>query len=204
MGRLYRDLERKLPDNLKDSTEFKRLSSYFSNLQSRDKHSKNKLYSLYHPEVECIGKGKTHKRYEFGNKVGIVGSLTKSFAIGITNFKKNVHDSKTLQISLDEASKVIGDNKIEEAFVDLGYRGHNYKGDIKINVVPRSLKKFSHYFRRLLKKRASVEALISHIKRNSRMGCNYLKGHEGNEINAVLSGCGYSLRALLAHLLFFS
>lgn len=30
----------------------------------------NKLYSLHAPEVECISKGKAHKRYEFGVKVG--------------------------------------------------------------------------------------------------------------------------------------
>jgi IS5 family transposase len=203
MGRLYRDLERKLPEVLRGSEEFKQLTFYFKNLESRNKHSKDKLYSLYHPEVECIGKGKTHKKYEFGNKVGIVNSLTRNFVLGVTSFKKNVHDSKTLAKSLDDASNVIGDNEIKEALVDLGFRGHNYKGNIKITVVPRNLKKFSHYFRRILKKRASIEALISHIKRNSRMDRNYLKGHEGNEANAILSGCGHNLRMLLAFLLFF-
>ena len=28
-----------------------------------------KVYSLHAPEVECIGKGKAHRRYEFGVKV---------------------------------------------------------------------------------------------------------------------------------------
>ena len=28
---------------------------------------KNKVYSVHDPEVECISKGKTHKRYEFGS-----------------------------------------------------------------------------------------------------------------------------------------
>ena len=29
-----------------------------------------KLYSVHAPEVECIAKGKVHKKYEFGVKVG--------------------------------------------------------------------------------------------------------------------------------------
>jgi len=32
----------------------------------RKPKSKNKLYSLHAPEVDCISKGKIHKRYEFG------------------------------------------------------------------------------------------------------------------------------------------
>ncbi|MCH8955546.1 hypothetical protein IIA28_09590 [candidate division KSB1 bacterium] len=36
-------------------------------LQKR--HDKNKLYSIHAPEVECISKGKAHKRYEVGCKV---------------------------------------------------------------------------------------------------------------------------------------
>ena len=203
MGRLYRDLERKLSEELKESEEFKELTSYFKNLESRSKHSKNKLYSLYHPEVECIGKGKAHKKYEFGNKVGIVGTLSKNFVLYVESFKKNVHDSKTLSACLEGASGLIGDYEIDTALVDLGYKGHNYKGKIKVNIVPRNLKKFTLYFRKLLKKRASIEALISHLKRNNRMDRNYLKGHEGNEINAILSGCGHNLRMLLAYLLFF-
>jgi IS5 family transposase len=30
-----------------------------------------KVYSLHAPEVECIGKGKPHKPYEFGVKVSV-------------------------------------------------------------------------------------------------------------------------------------
>ena len=36
---------------------------------------KNKVYSAHAPEVECISKGKVHKRYEFSVKVGIAGPI---------------------------------------------------------------------------------------------------------------------------------
>lgn len=34
--------------------------------------SKNKIYSRHEANVECISKGKEHKKYEFGNKVSII------------------------------------------------------------------------------------------------------------------------------------
>ena len=35
-------------------------------IRTQQLHSKNKLYALHAPEVECIGKGKARKPYEFG------------------------------------------------------------------------------------------------------------------------------------------
>ena len=37
-----------------------------------------RVYSLHAPEVECIGKGKAHKPYEFGVKVSIATTLHRS------------------------------------------------------------------------------------------------------------------------------
>ena len=44
--------------------------------------SKNKLYSLHAPEVECISKGKAHKPYEFGVKASIAVTNKEGFVIG--------------------------------------------------------------------------------------------------------------------------
>ena len=35
-------------------------------IRTQQRHDKNKLYALHAPEVECIGKGKARKPYEFG------------------------------------------------------------------------------------------------------------------------------------------
>ena len=40
-------------------------------------HASRKVYSLHAPEVECIGKGKAHRRYEFG--VGLDRHHASSF-----------------------------------------------------------------------------------------------------------------------------
>lgn len=49
----------------------------------KDKH---KLYALHAPEVECIGKGKARKPYEFGVKVGIAVTGTKGLIVGARSF----------------------------------------------------------------------------------------------------------------------
>jgi len=49
---------------------------------------------------------------------------------------------------------------------------------------------------------AAIEPVIGHIKNDGRLGRNYLKGAEGDRINAILSGCGYNMRKLVARLLF--
>lgn len=42
-------------------------------------HGKNKLYALHAPEVECIGKGRARKPYEFGVKVSLVVTHKQGF-----------------------------------------------------------------------------------------------------------------------------
>ena len=38
----------------------------------QEKKSKGKIYSIHEAQVECLSKGKAHKRYEFGNKVSFL------------------------------------------------------------------------------------------------------------------------------------
>ena len=39
--------------------------------QRCEDRGRGKLYSLHAPEVECIGKGRVHARFEFGVKVSV-------------------------------------------------------------------------------------------------------------------------------------
>ena len=48
--------------------------------------------------------------------------------------------------------------------------------------------------------RAAVEPVIGHIKAEHRMGGNYLKGRDGDRINAVLAAAGYNFGLLLCWL----
>jgi len=48
-----------------------------AHLLHQQRHDKNKLYSLWAPEVECIYKGKSHQRYEFGVKRSVATTKSK-------------------------------------------------------------------------------------------------------------------------------
>jgi len=48
--------------------------------QKRD--GRQKLYSVHEPKVECIGKGKAHKKFEFGTKVGLVTTAKTNWIVG--------------------------------------------------------------------------------------------------------------------------
>jgi transposase, IS5 family len=48
-----------------------------------------------------------------------------------------------------------------------------------------------------MKRRAAVEPVIGHVKAEHRMGRNYLKGREGDRINAVLAAAGYNFGLLM-------
>ena len=48
-----------------------------------------------------------------------------------------------------------------------------------------------------MKRRAAIEPVIGHVKAEHRMDRNYLKGREGDSINAVLAAAGYNFSLLL-------
>ena len=194
LGRVHRDIERKAGNR---DEELQQLLDLSACLQAQQKESKNKIYSLHAQEVECISKGKAHKRYEFGCKVGLVTSSRDNWVLGIQAFQGNPYDGHTLKDSLKQVKKLTGWNA-KEAYVDLGYRGHGITGETKVHVVNfRTMKKKLRSVKRWFKRRAAIEPVIGHLKQGNRMQRNYLQGAEGDKINALLSGCGFNMRKLL-------
>ena len=47
-------------------------------LDQKQRQRGRKVYSLHAPEVECIGKGKVHRPYEFGVKVSGATTLARA------------------------------------------------------------------------------------------------------------------------------
>ena len=45
-----------------------------------------------------------------------------------------------------------------------------------------------------LRRRSAVKAVIGHLKTDGRLGRNFLKGRDGDKINAFLAGAGYNYR----------
>lgn len=202
LGRVVRDIERKIVDSSNLQERFVPLLETAHRLLSQKRNDKKKLYSLHAPEVECIAKGKAHKKYEFGCKVSIATTSKDNFVVGAQAFHGNPYDGHTLKASLEQAER-LGRFKAKDVFVDLGYRGHDYGGDAKIHVGNRGKKKKPPSLRKWLKRRSAIEPVIGHMKNDGRLGRNYLLGEEGDRMNAILCGAGHNIRKLLRAFLFF-
>lgn len=192
LGRVVRDIERKLPTPSAALTDLLQLAH---RLLAQGRYSKIKVYSVHAPEVACLSKGKPHKRYEFGSKAGYVTSARTNWIVGALGFAGSPHDSKTLQANLEQADRVVG-RKIRQATVDLGYRGHGIK-DRRILVANRFRKRVDPEVRRWWKRRSAIEPIIGHMKSEYRLDRNRLKGPEGAGFNALMSACGFNIRKLL-------
>jgi len=195
LGRVYRDINRKA---IEFDPELRHYLHLADRLLKQEKQSKNKLYSIHAPEVECISKGKAHKRYEFGVKVGMATTSKGNWVVGIQAFPGNPYDGHTLEKTLEQVERLTG-KKSKEVYVDKGYRGHGYEGETQVHIVgTRKMKNMTRTFRKWLKRRNAIEPIFGHLKSDNRMSRNALKGSKGDQINALLSGCGFNMRKLLA------
>ena len=92
-------------------------------LLRQEKYRHGKLYRLDAPEVECLSKGKAHKRYEFGVKVSITRTNKHNFIVGSQSLPGSPYDGHTLQGVLAQ-TRGLTNTEIDEALVDKGYRDH--------------------------------------------------------------------------------
>ena len=76
---------------------------------------------------------------------------------------------------------------VTAAYVDKGYRGHDYTGSAEVHVAGQRNKNTSRSERRRRRCRSAVEPKTSHLKSDHRMDRCFLAGLQGNAINAVLA-----------------
>ena len=205
LGRVIRDISRKIQGNdaLKDIFTGDLLKAF--TLQKQQRHSKGKVYSWHAPETECIGKGKTHKPYEFGCKVSVTTNVNPArgghFVLHIGALHQNPFDGHTLAPVLNFYTQQTGITP-ERIYVDKGYQGHDYEH--KHRVFKSGQKRgVKGTIKKELKRRSVVEPIIGHLKSDHALGRNFLKGIDGDKINALLAGIGYNFRLLLKWLRFF-
>ena len=197
LGRVVRDVGRKAT-GLVLSSKMQDLLEKARHLLTQTKTSKNKLYSLHAPEVECIAKGKAHKRYEFGCKVALVITHKQGLALSAQAMHGNPYDGHTLPVSLTHSEKISG-IAIETSFVDLGYKGHDVSDK---QVILARQKGLPPKLKRALKRRNAIEPHIGHMKMEGKLGRNWLKGILGDQLNALLCAIGHNMRLLRAFLSF--
>ena len=160
-----------------------------------------KIYSLHAPEVECIGKGKAHRPYEFGVKVSVATTLSHAkggqFVTHVKAMPGNPYDGHTLKTVIPEMEALIG-NIIERLLGDKGYRGHNAPPEYKFRVFTSGQKRrVTPKIKRELRRRSAIEPVVGHRKSEHRMGRNYLWHRQGDAANAVLAAVGYNFRRLI-------
>ena len=80
LGREIRDVQRKAGD-VGDALKVKLDTAQRLYAQRRD--SKNKLYALHAPEVECLAKGKARTPYEFGVKASVAVTAREGLVVGM-------------------------------------------------------------------------------------------------------------------------
>lgn len=195
LGRVYREIIKS--SSQKDEVLQNKLM-LAERLLRQSKESKNKLYSIHAPEVECISKGKAHKRYEFGCKVSMVTTSKNNWIVSIEAHHDNPYDGHTLKSSIEKAEAITG-WEAKNVNVDLGYRGHDYDGQAQVNIVNRLKRKNkAKSLIRWLKRRSAIEPIFGHLKSDNRLNRNLLKGKDGDQINAILAACGFNLRKLYA------
>tara|TARA_B110001454_G_scaffold214618_2_gene234697 strand:- start:4142 stop:4429 length:288 start_codon:yes stop_codon:yes gene_type:complete len=66
--------------------------------------TKDKLYALHAPEVECISKGKARNPYEFGVKVTLATTLKEGLVVGMRSMPGNPYDGHTLEETIEQVS----------------------------------------------------------------------------------------------------
>jgi IS5 family transposase len=201
-GRLIRELERELnPEQLELHQQE---LDFYKQIINQKRTDKNKIYSIHKPFTSCIAKGKAHKQYEFGNKVGLLTTSKTLIITAIKAFEGNPHDSKTIEPLLEQAKQ--NDLTVPyEVIYDRGGRGQKQIGDTIISTPDnRPLKRDTEYQRKKkrmkFRRRAAIEPVIGHLKTDFRMGQNYLHGSVSPQINAFLAAAGWNLKKMMLQL----
>ncbi|MGH7184924.1 MAG: IS5 family transposase [Pseudomonadota bacterium] len=202
LGRVIRDIRRKTAGNDGLREAFLRPLYLAERVLSQDRRQRGrKVYALHAPEVECIGKGKAHRPYEFGVKVSVATTVKHSaggqFVAHVAALPGNPYDGHTLAKVIPAIEALVG-NVLDRIIADAGYRGHNAPPEHRFSVYTTGQKRrVTAQIKREFKRRAAIEPVIGHLKGDHRMGRNYLAHSSGDAINAVLAATGYNFRRLI-------
>jgi IS5 family transposase len=202
LGRVIRDIARKIDGDPGLETAFAHLLSLARRVRAQERGQRGpKIYSLHAPEVECIGKGKAHKPYEFGVKVSVATTLKHSkggqFVVHAQALPGNPYDGHTLAGVIPAIEQLVG-HTIERLHADAGYRGHNAPPEYKFKIyTSRQKRRVTPQIKREMRRRSAIEPVIGHTKNEHRMDRNYLAGRNGDANNAILAAAGYNFRRLI-------
>ena len=171
----------------------------FQKLVDQRPNDSNKLYSLHEPATRCISKGKTHKRYEFGQGAALATTYRGDWFLAARLCEGDPYDGRTLRQTLAQVESNTGE-ALTDVYVDKSYRGHDYDGPANVRRAGTSKKRETRATRQRRKRRSAIEPKIGHAKFTNRMRHCYLKGVKGDAANVVLAAAGANMRKLLRRL----
>ena len=202
-NKMLRELDRKMSESQREV--YKNDIELYKRVVNQQKDDKDKIYSLHKPFTKCIAKGKAHKAYEFGNKVGLItgGKTGRKIILGIQAFLENPFDGHTIEPLLNQMKN----NKIQlpkALAYDRGGKGKSEINGVKI-IIPSPYKKTDTQYQKQSKRkkcraRAAIEPVIGHLKTDFRMQQNYLWGESGVQINAFMAATAWNLKKLMEEL----
>src|SRR5262245_45355010 len=205
LGRVVRDIDRQVRSSPSLNTIFRAKLFLAGRVHAQERGQRGpKVYSIPAPEVECIGKGKAHRPYEFGVKVSVATTVAPSrggqFVLAAKALPGNPYDGHTLSRVIPHVEALVG-NQIKRIIADKGYRGHGLPAPYSLRVyVSEQRRGVTRAVKRERKRRGAVEPVIGHLKSDHRMDRNHLIGRHGDAANAVLAAIGYNFRRLAAWL----
>ena len=168
-------------------------------IRTQQPKDKGKLYALHALEVECIGKGKARKPYEFGVKASIAVTHRSGLVVGARTFPGNPYDGHILSAQLEQTGVLLEDAGAQpkQVVADLGFRGVD-DDNPGVQIIHRGkYKSLTRQQRRWLKRRQAVEPAIGHLKSDTRMDRCWLQGAMGDALHAVCCAAGYNIRWLM-------
>ena len=198
LGRVLREIENNAEKLTKREQE---ILAFVKRLYVQKREDKNKVYSLHAPEVECICKGKTHKKYEFGCKASIVSTNGTNWVVGADACHGIPYDGHTLAEALSQVKRLTG-AEVSEVYCDKGYRLKKAEEPENCRMFLPGNRKRSVAEKKRMKRRNAIEPIIGHMKSEHRLSRNYLRGILGDVRNVILAACGFNMRKLLRAFLY--
>ena len=182
LGRVMRDITRKIKGKTAQERAFARDLSLARRVKDQRQRGR-KVYSLHAAEVECIGKGKAHRPYEFGVKVSVATPLHRcrggQFVAHVKALPGKPYDGHSLATIIPAIEASLG-VELERVVTDAGYKGHHAPKERRMRVYVAGQKRgLTRAIKRAFRRRSAIEAVIGHGKGEHRMGRNYLAGSRG-------------------------
>lgn len=194
-GRMLREVDRQLEGI--ERLMYEGFIDIAYRVLAQENKDSNKILSLHEPHVYCITKGKDWRKYEYGSKANVLWGWKSGLIMGVHNCEENVHDSKTVEPTLEQFERVNG-YLPEECVTDRGFRGKTEVKGVKVSIPKPCGKKATPYQKRKarekFRKRAGIEPVISHLKSDFRLRRNFLSGIDGDHHNLIMSAAAFNIR----------